>query len=89
MTSKPQRTAWRRLRPNVLALCAGILVGAIYWAIHVETPAPPWIALIGLLGILLGESTVTALRNGSGLNLAGRHAAADAGDRRRPAGHGR
>jgi XapX domain-containing protein len=31
------------------------LVGLIYGLLHVRSPAPPVIALVGLLGILLGE----------------------------------
>lgn len=43
------------MKPYLLSLGAGILVGAIYSLLHVRSPAPPTIALIGLLGILLGE----------------------------------
>lgn len=41
-----------------LALAAALLVGAIYGLINVRSPAPPVIALVGLLGILLGEQAV-------------------------------
>ncbi len=37
------------------SLAAGLLVGIIYAMINVRSPAPPVIALIGLLGILVGE----------------------------------
>lgn len=40
------------------SLFAGILVGAIYGLLNVRSPAPPVIALVGLLGILLGEQAV-------------------------------
>lgn len=39
----------------VTSLGAGLLVGVIYGLINVRSPAPPVIALVGLLGILLGE----------------------------------
>jgi XapX domain-containing protein len=34
---------------------AGLLVGVIYSLINVRSPAPPVVALVGLLGILVGE----------------------------------
>lgn len=43
------------MKPYILSLAAGVLVGAVYGLIHVRSPAPPVIALVGLLGILLGE----------------------------------
>jgi XapX domain-containing protein len=42
----------------LLSLGAGILVGAIYSILHVRSPAPPLIALVGLLGILFGEQVI-------------------------------
>jgi len=32
-----------------------VLVGVIYALLHVRSPAPPIIALVGLLGMVLGE----------------------------------
>ena len=43
------------LKPYLLALAGGRLGGAIYGIVHVRSPAPPVVALVGLLGILLGE----------------------------------
>lgn len=43
------------MKPYLLSLAAGILVGVIYSLVHVRSPAPPVIALVGLLGILIGE----------------------------------
>lgn len=40
------------------ALGAGLLVGVIYSLLGVRSPAPPVVALVGLLGILLGEQIV-------------------------------
>jgi XapX domain-containing protein len=42
----------------VLSLSVGLLVGVIYGLLNVRSPAPPVIALIGLLGILVGEQIV-------------------------------
>lgn len=43
------------MKPYLLSLAAGLLVGIVYALINVRSPAPPVIALIGLLGILIGE----------------------------------
>ena len=38
----------------LVSLAAGILMGLIYDLIDVRSPAPPAVALIGLLGMLIG-----------------------------------
>ncbi|MGO4701968.1 XapX domain-containing protein [Dyella sp. 2RAB6] len=43
------------MKPYILSLAAGLLVGIVYALLKVRSPAPPVIALIGLLGILVGE----------------------------------
>ena len=43
------------MKAYVLSLLAGILVGLVYSLIGVMSPAPPVVALVGLLGILAGE----------------------------------
>lgn len=50
------------MKAYVLALGAGLLVGVIYGVLNVRSPAPPVIALIGLLGILLGEQIVPLVK---------------------------
>lgn len=42
----------------LFSLAAGLLVGIIYSLINVRSPAPPVVALVGLLGILVGEQIV-------------------------------
>lgn len=42
----------------LFSLGAGILVGVIYSLLSVRSPAPPLVALLGLLGILVGEQVV-------------------------------
>lgn len=46
------------MKPYVIALAVGILVGVIYGLLNVRSPAPPYVALLGLLGMLLGEQAV-------------------------------
>ena len=43
------------MKSYLVSFAAGLLVGCIYSLIRVRSPAPPLIALIGLLGIVLGE----------------------------------
>ena len=55
----------------------GILVGIIYSLLNVRSPAPPLVALVGLLGILIGEQAVPVgkqLLAGSGIAAAWRQA---------------
>ncbi|KJK21126.1 ABC transporter substrate-binding protein [Burkholderiaceae bacterium 16] len=42
----------------IVSFGAGILVGIIYALLQVRSPAPPAIALLGLLGMLIGEQVV-------------------------------
>lgn len=46
----------------IVSLLAGALVGAIYGAMNVRSPAPPIVALLGLLGMLVGEQIVPIAR---------------------------
>ncbi len=43
------------MKPYLVSLAVGILVGALYALLRVRSPAPPVIALVGLLGMLVGE----------------------------------
>ena len=43
------------MKPYLLSAGIGLLVGVIYALFQVRSPAPPVIALVGLLGILAGE----------------------------------
>jgi XapX domain-containing protein len=43
------------MKPYLVSLAIGLLVGVIYALFNVRSPAPPVIALVGLLGILVGE----------------------------------
>lgn len=46
------------MKAFAIALAVGVLVGVIYGLLNVRSPAPPYVALVGLLGILLGEQAV-------------------------------
>lgn len=46
----------------IVTLAAGVLVGVIYALLQVRSPAPPAIALVGLLGILIGEQALPIAR---------------------------
>ena len=53
----------------LVSLAMGLAVGLAYGLVDVRSPAPPLIALIGLLGMVLGEQAV---------DMAKRHLAAPA-----------
>jgi XapX domain-containing protein len=46
------------MRIYLVSFGAGLLVGAIYSLLNVRSPAPPLVALVGLLGILVGEQVI-------------------------------
>ncbi|HZF91632.1 DUF1427 family protein [Streptomyces sp.] len=45
----------------VQVLLAGALVGVVYGALRVASPAPPPVALFGLLGMVVGQSVLEAV----------------------------
>ena len=47
----------------LVSLAAGLFVGVIYAVLGVRSPAPPVVALVGLLGILIGEQIPPLLRH--------------------------
>jgi XapX domain-containing protein len=60
------------MRAYLVALAAGLLVGIVYSLLNVRSPAPPVVALVGLLGILIGEQIIPVARH----MLEGSHLAA-------------
>ncbi len=46
------------MKVYVFSLAAGLLVGVVYNLLSVRSPAPPLVALVGLLGILVGEQII-------------------------------
>ncbi len=43
------------MQTYLIALGVGLLAGILYGLLNVRSPAPPVVALVGLLGILAGE----------------------------------
>ena len=46
----------------VISLAVGFGVGLLYFLLRVNSPAPPMIALCGLLGIVCGEHAIPTLK---------------------------
>ncbi|HEX9465936.1 MAG TPA: XapX domain-containing protein [Alphaproteobacteria bacterium] len=51
------------MRVYLVSLGVGLLVGIIYSLLNVRSPAPPVVALVGLLGILVGEQIVPVAKD--------------------------
>ncbi|WP_184759611.1 DUF1427 family protein [Xanthobacter tagetidis] len=51
-----------QLQPYLISLGMGLGIGVAYGLFSVRSPAPPIIALLGLLGMLAGEAGVQWLR---------------------------
>ena len=52
---------------GLISLAAGVLIGLMYAALKVRSPAPPALALIGLLGMLAGEQATRHLLSRDGV----------------------
>jgi XapX domain-containing protein len=64
------------MKVYLLSFGAGLLVGVVYSLLDVRSPAPPVVALIGLLGILLGEQILPVGRQmiaGTSIRTAWQH----------------
>ncbi len=51
---------------ELISLGAGVLIGLLYALLNVRSPAPPAVALVGLLGMLVGERLITVVMTGAG-----------------------
>jgi XapX domain-containing protein len=51
------------MRPYLASVILGVAVGVAYGLVKVRSSAPPAIALLGLLGMLVGEQAVTLIRS--------------------------
>jgi XapX domain-containing protein len=51
------------MKPYLVSVAVGVLVGLIYGFLRVKSPAPPTVALIGLFGMLAGEQLVGLIRS--------------------------
>ena len=52
---------------GLISLAAGVLIGLRYAVLKVRSPAPPALALIGLLGMLAGEQATRHLLSRDGV----------------------
>ena len=52
------------MTPFLISLGAGALVGLIYALLKVRSPAPPAVALVGLLGMAIGSALGGKLLHG-------------------------
>jgi XapX domain-containing protein len=50
------------MRSYLASLILGLAVGVVYGLVKVRSPAPPAIALLGLLGMLAGEQAISLVR---------------------------
>ncbi len=50
------------MRPALISLILGLAVGVLYGLLRVRSPAPPLVALVGLLGMLAGERMTSLVR---------------------------
>jgi XapX domain-containing protein len=67
------------MRSYLASLILGVAVGVVYGLVKVRSPAPPAIALLGLLGMLAGEQAVSLV--GSHLFKSSVQLGAASGDR--------
>ena len=51
------------MRSYLASLILGVAVGIVYGLVKVRSPAPPAIALLGLLGMLAGEQAISFARS--------------------------
>jgi XapX domain-containing protein len=51
------------MRSYLASILPGVAVGVVYGLVKVRSPAPPAIALLGLLGMLAGEQAVSLVRS--------------------------
>jgi XapX domain-containing protein len=51
------------MKDYLVSLGVGVLVGIGYGLLKVRSPAPPAIALVGLLGMLVSEQLVPVVRS--------------------------
>jgi len=49
----------------LISLVVGVAVGLLYGLLRVKSPAPPLIALVGLLGMVIGETAIQTLLRGN------------------------
>ena len=63
------------MKALLISFVIGLLVGVLNGVIRVKSPAPPIIALLGLLGMVLGEQAggLVPMKNIQATNVASAH----------------
>lgn len=51
------------MKMYLLSLGVGLLVGVLYYVLNVKSPAPPLVALVGLLGMVIGEQLLPFIKS--------------------------
>ena len=51
------------MKLSLVSLAVGLVVGALYGVLNVRSPSPPVVALVGLLGTLMGEQIPPLVRH--------------------------
>jgi XapX domain-containing protein len=46
------------MKATLISFAVGLMVGAVYALLRVRSPAPPLVALAGLLGMVWGEQLI-------------------------------
>jgi XapX domain-containing protein len=54
---------WSDVKAYLISGLIGLIVGCFYGGINVKSPAPPLVALLGLLGMVAGETLIQWFRN--------------------------
>jgi XapX domain-containing protein len=74
------------MKALLISFAVGLLVGVVYGVIRVKSPAPPIIALVGLLGMVLGEQAGGWLfaKKILATNVASAHVVGECKDRQQP-----
>jgi XapX domain-containing protein len=57
------------MKAYFVSLVVGVVAGLFYSVVNVKSPAPPTIALVGLLGMLGGEHLIPLLRTLLGFSI--------------------
>jgi XapX domain-containing protein len=74
------------MKALLVSFAVGLIVGVLYGVIRVKSPAPPIVALLGLLGMVLGEQAGGWLytKKFAVSNVASAHIVDDRKDQKRP-----
>jgi XapX domain-containing protein len=52
------------MKTMLVSFAVGVFVGVTYGLLRVKSPAPPLVALLGLLGMVVGEHAIERLLSG-------------------------